>query len=220
MTSTIIPCLRYRDAPRMIEWLCQAFGFERHLVVEDGKGGIAHAQLTLGREQYEQFGIEAFLAQCDAKLAKAGVVLPVRDQAQWFLAGFWAAPDLRLQGIGGPLLREVFEEGRRRRATSFYVWASVDEAALAAYMKLGMLPGTQLITFTGRPRGLPGVRSGSTTDEFTYPDIAALERQVVGASREVDDAYWRERGFAARRGGTIVRRGRPCHGGLFRGTRV
>ncbi len=40
MTSTIIPCLRYRDAPRMIEWLCQAFGFERHLVVEDGKGGI------------------------------------------------------------------------------------------------------------------------------------------------------------------------------------
>ena len=48
MTSTIIPCLRYRDAPRMIEWLCKAFGFERHLIVEDGKGGIAHAQLTLG----------------------------------------------------------------------------------------------------------------------------------------------------------------------------
>jgi uncharacterized glyoxalase superfamily protein PhnB len=48
MTSTIIPCLRYRDAPQMIEWLCKAFGFERHLVVEDGKGGIAHAQLTLG----------------------------------------------------------------------------------------------------------------------------------------------------------------------------
>jgi uncharacterized glyoxalase superfamily protein PhnB len=48
MTSTIIPCLRYRDAPRMIDWLCKAFGFERHLVVEDSKGGIAHAQLTLG----------------------------------------------------------------------------------------------------------------------------------------------------------------------------
>jgi len=28
--------------------LCKAFGFERRLVVEDGKGGIAHAQLTLG----------------------------------------------------------------------------------------------------------------------------------------------------------------------------
>jgi uncharacterized glyoxalase superfamily protein PhnB len=48
MTSTMIPCLRYRDARRMIEWLCKAFGLERHLVVEDGKGGIAHAQLTHG----------------------------------------------------------------------------------------------------------------------------------------------------------------------------
>jgi uncharacterized glyoxalase superfamily protein PhnB len=48
MTSTVIPCLRYRDAPRMIEWLCSTFGFKRHLVVEDGQGGIAHAQLSLG----------------------------------------------------------------------------------------------------------------------------------------------------------------------------
>jgi uncharacterized glyoxalase superfamily protein PhnB len=48
MSSTIIPCLRYRDAPRMIEWLCSAFGFKRHLVVDDDQGGIAHAQLTLG----------------------------------------------------------------------------------------------------------------------------------------------------------------------------
>jgi uncharacterized glyoxalase superfamily protein PhnB len=48
MSSTMIPCLRYHDAPRMIGWLCDTFGFARHLVVEDGNGGIAHAQLTLG----------------------------------------------------------------------------------------------------------------------------------------------------------------------------
>lgn len=48
MTSTIIPTMRYRDAPKMIDWLCETFGFERHLVVKDGEGGIAHAQLTLG----------------------------------------------------------------------------------------------------------------------------------------------------------------------------
>jgi uncharacterized glyoxalase superfamily protein PhnB len=48
MNSTIIPTLRYRDAPRMIKWLCDTFGFEKHAVYEDGKGGIAHAQLTLG----------------------------------------------------------------------------------------------------------------------------------------------------------------------------
>lgn len=48
MSSTVIPCLRYSDAPRMLDWLCTTFGFQRHLVVDDGAGGIAHAQLTLG----------------------------------------------------------------------------------------------------------------------------------------------------------------------------
>jgi len=44
-TSTIVPALRYRDAPAAIAWLCAAFGFERHAEYADGKGGIAHAQL-------------------------------------------------------------------------------------------------------------------------------------------------------------------------------
>jgi uncharacterized glyoxalase superfamily protein PhnB len=46
--STVIPCLTYRDAPRMLRWLCEAFGFERHAVYEDDAGGILHAELTLG----------------------------------------------------------------------------------------------------------------------------------------------------------------------------
>ena len=48
MTSTIMPTMRYDDAPKMIQWLCDAFGFERRLVVDDGAGKIAHAQLVLG----------------------------------------------------------------------------------------------------------------------------------------------------------------------------
>ena len=48
MSSTIIPTLRYENAPKMIDWLCEVLGFERQLVVEDGEGGIEHAQLTLG----------------------------------------------------------------------------------------------------------------------------------------------------------------------------
>jgi uncharacterized glyoxalase superfamily protein PhnB len=46
--ATIIPAMRYRDAPAAIEWLCKAFGFEKHLVVAGEGGTIAHAQLTLG----------------------------------------------------------------------------------------------------------------------------------------------------------------------------
>jgi uncharacterized glyoxalase superfamily protein PhnB len=46
--STAIPCLRYRDAPAAIAWLCRTFGFVEHLVVAEQDGSIAHAQLGLG----------------------------------------------------------------------------------------------------------------------------------------------------------------------------
>src|SRR5688500_6393641 len=46
--ATVIPALRYRDAPAAIEWLCDNLGFEKHLVVPDEAGGIAHAQLSFG----------------------------------------------------------------------------------------------------------------------------------------------------------------------------
>jgi len=45
---TITPALRYADGPAAIDFLCRAFGFEKHLVVPGPDGTIAHAQLTLG----------------------------------------------------------------------------------------------------------------------------------------------------------------------------
>src|ERR1051325_5150716 len=48
MSSTVIPVLRYRDAPAAIDWLCRTFGFERQLVVPGDGGTVAHAQLRLG----------------------------------------------------------------------------------------------------------------------------------------------------------------------------
>ena len=46
--ATVVPCLRYRDAPAAIEWLCATFGFEKQLVVPNEDGTIAHAQLAYG----------------------------------------------------------------------------------------------------------------------------------------------------------------------------
>ena len=46
--ATIIPALRYRDAPAAIEWLCKAFGFEKQAVYAGENGEIEHAQLTFG----------------------------------------------------------------------------------------------------------------------------------------------------------------------------
>jgi len=62
-TPSIIPTLRYDDAATAIDWLCDAFGFERHLVVPGENGTIDHAQLTcgngmimLGTHSEEHFG--------------------------------------------------------------------------------------------------------------------------------------------------------------------
>jgi uncharacterized glyoxalase superfamily protein PhnB len=45
---TVIPALRYRNAPAAIDWLCRAFGFEKHAVYANPDGTIAHAELTFG----------------------------------------------------------------------------------------------------------------------------------------------------------------------------
>ena len=47
-TATIIPTLKYHDAKSAIEFLCNAFGFEKRLVVPGDGDTIAHAQLSYG----------------------------------------------------------------------------------------------------------------------------------------------------------------------------
>ena len=44
--STIIPCLRYRDALAAIDWLQRAFGFQAQAVYADGDV-VFHAQLVV-----------------------------------------------------------------------------------------------------------------------------------------------------------------------------
>ena len=47
-SSTLIPCISYRDAPRAIDWLVEVFGFTPRMVVDGPDGTVLHAQLTLG----------------------------------------------------------------------------------------------------------------------------------------------------------------------------
>lgn len=46
--ACIIPTIQYNNAKTDIEWLCEAFGFEKHLVVQGEGHTITHAQLTYG----------------------------------------------------------------------------------------------------------------------------------------------------------------------------
>jgi uncharacterized glyoxalase superfamily protein PhnB len=47
-TATLVPSLRYVDAPAAIERLCRAFGFDSQLVVCGEGDTVAHAQLVFG----------------------------------------------------------------------------------------------------------------------------------------------------------------------------
>jgi uncharacterized glyoxalase superfamily protein PhnB len=46
--KSVVPYLGYKDAPSAIEWLCNAFGFEKHLVVPGENRIIIHAELKFG----------------------------------------------------------------------------------------------------------------------------------------------------------------------------
>src|ERR1700733_10161826 len=45
--STIMPTLRYRDAPAAIDWLCNVLGFAKHAVYPGPNNTIGDAELTL-----------------------------------------------------------------------------------------------------------------------------------------------------------------------------
>jgi uncharacterized glyoxalase superfamily protein PhnB len=45
---TIVPTLRYRDVAAAIEWLCRAFGFKRHVIVNGKDGSVDYAELIFG----------------------------------------------------------------------------------------------------------------------------------------------------------------------------
>ena len=46
--STVIPGVRYRNTMAMIDWLCNAFGFEKKAVYSGADGLVMHAELTFG----------------------------------------------------------------------------------------------------------------------------------------------------------------------------
>jgi uncharacterized glyoxalase superfamily protein PhnB len=108
-TSTIIPCLRYRDAHAAIDWLCKAFGFEKNAVYAEGDT-VHHAQLTFGNgmvmlgsaddrsewgkqiAQPQEIGLRETQSPCvivtdadahyaQAKAAGAAIVMEIADQA-------------------------------------------------------------------------------------------------------------------------------------------
>ncbi|MGA2114692.1 MAG: VOC family protein [Bryobacteraceae bacterium] len=127
--STVIPAMRYRDAPAAIEWLCRAFGFEKQAVYPNPDGSIAHAQLVFGngmvmlgsvnkgtphaeliRQPEEVGGVETqapclIVSDCDgiyamAKAAGAEMVMEIADMGYGGRAFSCRDPEGHLWSVG------------------------------------------------------------------------------------------------------------------------
>lgn len=108
----------------------------------------------------------------------------------WFLSAFWALPNLQRKGIGMPLLRQVWNAGKIAGATRFFTWSSIDPTAMAAYMKLGMLPGTQILQFAGIPDCLPDIPASYRVVDLERPVALTLDKEVPGFFRPADHDFW------------------------------
>lgn len=70
-TPFIYPFIRYQDAPKAIDFLCSAFGFERVTIIPGEGSSVAHATLRLG-EGMIMVGTGASPLSRDARGADAG----------------------------------------------------------------------------------------------------------------------------------------------------
>lgn len=128
------------------------------------------------------------VAEVDGKLGAICHAI-VRDHL-WFLSGFWTMPHLQGQKIGRPLLQLVWDEGARIGASLFFTWSSIDLQAMASYMKMGMLPGYQLLNFMGEARCSNEKHSGYETQPLDLSAALSIDEQVRGTRREVDHHFW------------------------------
>ena len=131
--GNIIPGMRYRDAPAAIDWLCDVLGFERHLVVPNEDGTIAHAQLTLGNgmimlgsSQGSEFDGAVGPSTPDGVLTQAAYIVVEDIKALYErvkAAGASIVMELDEQHYGGSLFAVRDPEGQLWNVGSYDPWA-------------------------------------------------------------------------------------------------
>ena len=128
------------------------------------------------------------LAELDSQIVAIACGI-VRDHI-FFLNTFWARPNQQRKGIGMPLLRRVWNAGKEAGARIFCVHSSIDTTAMAAYMKLGMLPGHQVLYFGGKPDRLPSTPSGYEVAMLDKHVAMEIDQEIRGTGRELDHEFW------------------------------
>jgi GNAT superfamily N-acetyltransferase len=113
----------------------------------------------------------------------------VRDHIG-YLSAFFARPNQQRKGISMPLLKRVWNAGKAAGASIFCTHSSMDITAMAVYMKLGMLPGHQILYFGGKPERLSSTPSGYEVAMLDKHDAMEIDQEIRGTGREPDHEFW------------------------------
>jgi uncharacterized glyoxalase superfamily protein PhnB len=120
MKTTIVPVLRYRDAPAAIEWLCQAFGFEKHLVVPNDDGTIAHAQLSFGNGMIMLGSVLKRESEFGSLMKQPGEIAGGQTQSSYVVVADADAAYTRAKAGGAKVVMEIRDEDYGGRGFSCY----------------------------------------------------------------------------------------------------
>lgn len=132
LKASIMPGMRYRDVYAAIEWLCDVLGFERRLVVPDGEGGVAHAELTLGNGlimlgSYRDDAADILVAPSPDGVLTQNTYIVVSDIDTCYKrvkdAKANIAQELEKQSYGGSLFSVRDPEGQLWHVGSYNPWA-------------------------------------------------------------------------------------------------
>ena len=107
--SPVVPCIRYRDAPRAVDWLCSVFGFKPHLIVPGENGTILHGQLSLGNGML-MLGSLSNGGEYGKLIVPPGQIEGAQTQTIYLTVPDADQVYARVQAEGAPILIEIKDE--------------------------------------------------------------------------------------------------------------
>lgn len=108
--ATIIPCLRYRNAPAAIDWLCTAFGFEKHAVHANPDGSIAHAQLSFGNGMIMLGSVSVTGSEWGRLIRQPDEIGGAETQSAYLIVADADAVYARASAAGAQILLDIKDE--------------------------------------------------------------------------------------------------------------
>lgn len=114
-TSTVVPAMRYDNATAMIDWLTEAFGLEKHLVVPGPDGRVIHAELAFGNGMIMLGSVAD--TPFGAFMAQPAAIGGRETQTCYLIVADADAHYARAKAAGAEILIDIKDEGYGRGYT-------------------------------------------------------------------------------------------------------